>query len=81
MLSLSTQKAMEAIIAGKLLNSDNNVGGLLKYQETIEQLVTYRQSFPSVFDSSALCKCGCWSASFLRAACAHTMNAFMGRFT
>ena len=39
------------------------------------------QSLPSVLLSSALCKCGYWSASFLRAACAHTMKAFMGRLT
>lgn len=39
------------------------------------------QSLPSVLLSSALCRCGYWSASFLRAACAHTMKAFMGRLT
>ena len=36
-------------------------------------------SLPSVLLSSALCRCGYWSASFLRAAWAHTMKAFMGR--
>lgn len=44
-------------------------------------LRTHLQSLPRVLLSSALCRCGYWSASFLRAACAHTMNAFMGLFT
>lgn len=42
---------------------------------------THRHSLPSVLLSSALCRCGYWSASLRRAACAHTMKAFMGRFT
>lgn len=42
---------------------------------------THRQSLPRVLLSSALCRCGYWSASFLRAACAHTMKAFIGRLT
>lgn len=44
-------------------------------------MFTHRHSFPSVLLSSALCRCGYWSASFLRAACAQTMNAFMGLLT
>lgn len=44
-------------------------------------IFSYRQSFPRVLLSSALCRCGYWSASFLRAACAQTMNAFMGLLT
>lgn len=42
---------------------------------------THLQSLPRVLLSSALCRCGYWSASFLRAAWAHTMKAFMGLFT
>lgn len=42
---------------------------------------SYLQSFPKVLLSSALWRCGYWSASFLRAACAQTMKAFMGRLT
>lgn len=44
-------------------------------------MLTYRHNFPRVLLSSALCRCGYWSASFLRAACAQTMNAFMGLLT
>lgn len=44
-------------------------------------IFSYRHSFPRVLLSSALCRCGYWSASFLRAACAQTMNAFMGLLT
>lgn len=40
----------------------------------------YLHNFPSVLLSSALCRCGYWSASFLRAAWAQTINAFIGRF-
>lgn len=36
---------------------------------------------PRVLLSSALCSCGYWSASWRRASCAHTMNAFIGRLT
>lgn len=42
---------------------------------------THRHSLPRVLLSSALWRCGYWSASLRRAACAHTMKAFMGRFT
>lgn len=42
---------------------------------------SYLQSFPKVLLSSALWRCGYWSANFLRAACAHTMKAFMGLLT
>lgn len=38
-------------------------------------------SLPKVLLSSALCRWGYWSAIFLRAACAHTIKAFIGRFT
>lgn len=41
----------------------------------------YLHNFPNVLLSSALCRWGYWSASFRRAACAHTMKAFMGLFT
>lgn len=39
---------------------------------------SYLHSFPSVLLSSALCRCGYWSANFLRAAWAQTMKAFIG---
>lgn len=47
----------------------------------INKMFPYRHSFPRVLLSSALCRCGYWSASFLRAACAQTMKAFMGLLT
>lgn len=39
------------------------------------------QSLPRVRLSSALCSCGCLSDRLRLAAWAHTMNAFIGRFT
>lgn len=42
---------------------------------------TNRHSFPRVLLSSALWRWGYWSASFLRAACAQTMKAFIGLLT
>lgn len=42
-------------------------------------LESHLHSFPRVLLSSALWRWGYWSANFLRAAWAQTMNAFMGR--
>ncbi len=44
--------------------------------ELMQKKNIYLQSLPRVLLSSALWRCGYWSASFLRAACAHTINAF-----
>lgn len=57
-----------------------------KLIQTIKYLVfrsltahTYFQSLPRVLESSALCRFLWWSESLRRAACAHTMKAFIGR--
>lgn len=49
--------------------------------QSVKSPHTHRHSLPRVLLSSALWRCGYWSASLRRAACAHTMKAFMGRFT
>lgn len=58
---------------------DTGLPGPLYVKPPLYIYVTDLQSLPSVLLSSALCSWGCWSASFRRAACAHTMNAFIGR--
>lgn len=50
-------------------------------KNTVAKKTAHRQSLPRVLLSSALCKWGYWSASFLRAACAQTMKAFIGLLT
>ena len=50
-------------------------------ENTVRISTPYLQSFPSVLLSSALCSAGYWSPSLRLAACAHTMKAFIGRFT
>lgn len=50
-------------------------------QQHQQHYTTHLHNFPSDLLSSALCKCGYWSASFRLAACAHTMKAFIGLFT
>lgn len=56
----------------------NEIRVIRSFDNLIDQ--TYLQSFPRVLLSSALWRCGYWSASFLLAAWAQTMKAFMGRF-